>query len=204
MSMRIRSAFAVLLFSIFVNTSSAATFSIGAGGLDLQVVSSILDASIQEYDIRGVAGINVTEGSFTGTFIVGDGTNLGGSPPPVPNHILIASNVAADEALLLFFGNPRVGLPGFLLDTASLGPLSPSITDPILVYLANNQTTFGFTLTGTTPLNDSQLLSTWVLSSITGPDMQVGPAVPEPGSVVLVLSGAAIVMARRRRVGHWF
>jgi hypothetical protein len=199
MSKKIRAVLATLLFSLLANTAAAATFTIGAGGLDLQVVSSILDSSIEAYDIRGVAGINVTEGGFSGTFIIGDGTNLGGPAPAPPNSLLIASDVAATEALLLFFGNPRVGSPGFLLDTASLGPLSPTITDPLLVYLASNQVTFGFELTAAAQISETQLLTTWVLSSITGPNLASDTAVPEPGSVALVLSGAAILVARRRR-----
>jgi hypothetical protein len=186
MRTRLRLLLATFLLSL---TASAATFTPVAGDLTLTVLSQTSDLTILGFDVRGVVGIGVTQDAFTDDFILGDGTNIGFPDPAVPNTLLIVSNApAVTEGFIAQLSNPRLGGPGFLLDSGFSAPISATLTEPIMQYLAANTLLLGFELVDSSQITDEQTLSVWTLAGVAGPDIST-QVVPEPSSALLLLGG---------------
>lgn len=199
--------FAVLALMVASLTTplAAATLTLASGTIDLQVVQNNSDFSIAAFDLRNVAGFQLLEGSINSIVVIGDGTNLGAPSPASPNTQLLVSNLSASQGFLLAFSNVRGdGGSGLLVDanfSISLG----AVTDPELLYLSGNPLTFSFAANNIAagggnvdPLGQDQIISYWSVTAGVGPTVET--VVPEPGSMVLIGGGVALIaFARRRR-----
>ncbi len=150
------------------------------------------------FDVRNTAQFSVASGPLTGSsFFLTDGTPLGFPSPAVGNTVLIGLNGGITEGIFLTLGNFQSPASGVaLLDAVFVGNLT-AVTDPVLQYLSSNVSTleFSYVLDSAVLIgDDTQILSSWVSTGMTGPS-----EVPEPATFALLSAGLLGLVALKRR-----
>lgn len=171
-------------------SANAATLQIFPTGTQVALTLTVDTAtsSITGADVRGLAGVVVTDPPITNGVLIGDFGLL-----PAPSTELIGVDANTQTQALLFqlnIAGLTVGGPGIEVPVTSSLITSP-ITDPALLEFEGSLE-FGFTPVSSTTVGQIQ---TVVL------DLATVNQVPEPISASLLGAGLMAIVLRRRKSG---
>ncbi|MBC7925980.1 MAG: PEP-CTERM sorting domain-containing protein [Bryobacteraceae bacterium] len=190
--------FAALIVVLISSTSVSAATIVPDGG-NLFAFRRIAPTG-ETFDFRGLLQVAVSDPGPLGTAVITDnagGTDLTFAVIPFGIESLLAVDSAFVQVAGIAFDITSVTITPTSLSVNAQGiPIAPNpTTDPALSRLIGGLT-FNFSLLDFVPVNSTDFLATYVISSIEDADA----AIPEPSTaLMLATAGCALLLVRRFR-----